>query len=53
MPGVSRRLRIVCFKIPEDMLVFLDELVFRKRYRSRSHAIRAAIRLLLEKEYSS
>jgi len=50
---VSRRLRIVSFKIPEDMLTHLDALVYRKKYKSRSHAIRAAIRLLLEKEYSS
>jgi Arc/MetJ-type ribon-helix-helix transcriptional regulator len=52
MPSLSRRLRVVSFKIPEDMLALLDELVFKKRYKSRSHAIRAAIKLLLEKEYN-
>ena len=47
------RLVIVSVRIPEDMVMALEDLVSIGRYKSRSHAIRAAIRLLLAKEYSS
>jgi len=41
------RLRVVTFKIPESELLKLDELVKAGAYKSRSHAIRVAIRRLL------
>jgi len=41
------RLRVVTFKIPENELLKLDELVNIGVYKSRSHAIRIAIRRLL------
>jgi metal-responsive CopG/Arc/MetJ family transcriptional regulator len=47
------RLIVVSVKVPEDMLRALDELVELKRFKNRSHAIRAAIRLLLLKESNS
>ena len=47
------RLVMVSARIPNSMLRALDELVESKRFKNRSHAIRAAIRLLLLKESNS
>jgi Arc/MetJ-type ribon-helix-helix transcriptional regulator len=47
------RLVVISVKLPEDMLMALEELVSIGKYKNRSHAIRAAIRLLLAKEYNS
>ena len=44
------RLIVVSVKVLEDMLRALDELVELKKFKNRSHAIRAGIRLLLLKE---
>ena len=44
-------MKLVSMKIPEAMLEMLDDLVRRRRYPSRSEAIRAAIRDLIKKEY--
>jgi len=48
-----RRLVVVSVRVPITMLYSLNELVALKKYRSRSHAIRAGIRLLLLKESKS
>jgi metal-responsive CopG/Arc/MetJ family transcriptional regulator len=45
-----RRLIVVSVRIPITMLYSLDELVALNKYKNRSHAIRAGIRLLLLKE---
>jgi len=50
---IRPRLVIVSVKIPEDMVMALEDLVSAGKYKNRSHAIRAAIRLLLAKEYNS
>jgi Arc/MetJ-type ribon-helix-helix transcriptional regulator len=50
---VYPRLVVVSVRLPEDTLAALKDLVSAGKYRSRSHAIRTAIRLLLEKEYNS
>jgi metal-responsive CopG/Arc/MetJ family transcriptional regulator len=47
------RLIVVSVKVPENMLRALDELVELKKFKNRSHAIRAGIRLLLLKESKS
>jgi Arc/MetJ-type ribon-helix-helix transcriptional regulator len=41
-------LRVVTFKIPEEQLAMLDMLVERGLFKSRSEAIRQAIKRLLE-----
>jgi len=41
-------LRVVTFKIPEEQLAILDMLVERGLFKSRSDAIRVAIKKLLE-----
>ena len=48
-----RRLVVVSVRIPVTMLYSLDELVALNKYKNRSHAIRAGIRLLLLKESNS
>jgi len=48
-----RRLVVVSVRIPITMLYSLDELVALNKYKNRSHAIRAGIRLLLLKESNS
>ena len=40
--------RVVTFKIPEEQLAILDMLVERGLFKSRSDAIRVAIKKLLE-----
>jgi metal-responsive CopG/Arc/MetJ family transcriptional regulator len=44
------RLRVVTLKLPEQLLMDIDELVASKRYATRSEVIRVAIRELLKKE---
>ena len=43
-------MRLVTVKMPETYLEGLDELVRMGRYRSRSEAIRIAVRELLKRE---
>ena len=43
--------RIVVAKMPTLYVEYLDELVRMGRYASRSEAIRAAVRMLIEKEF--
>jgi Arc/MetJ-type ribon-helix-helix transcriptional regulator len=50
---IRPRLVVISVKLPEDMVMALEELVSIGKYKNRSHAIRAAIRLLLTKEYNS
>jgi Arc/MetJ-type ribon-helix-helix transcriptional regulator len=41
---------VLKFKVPKEWTKELDDLVSKSRYLNRSDALRAALRLLLEKE---
>ncbi len=49
---MSERMKVVTFKVTEDLLEQMDELVRRKIYATRSDLIRRAIIELIERHNS-